>query len=72
MLEATTREQARDDLIDRSDRNRQAEPERSRIILMHTNAEVHARSEGARERMRDVGDLGEGVRITDLRRETLP
>ncbi|MCP3057058.1 Ti-type conjugative transfer relaxase TraA, partial [Aurantimonas marianensis] len=62
--EAQTREQARDDLIDRWDRDRQAEPDRSRIILTHTNAEVRALNEGARERMRDAGDLGEDVRVT--------
>lgn len=38
--EAQTREQARDDLIDRWDRDRQAAPDASRIILTHTNAEV--------------------------------
>ncbi|HDZ73849.1 MAG TPA: Ti-type conjugative transfer relaxase TraA, partial [Aurantimonas coralicida] len=51
------------DLIDRWDRDRQAEPDRSRIILTHTNAEVRALNEGARERMRDAGDLGEDVRV---------
>ncbi|MEF2546393.1 Ti-type conjugative transfer relaxase TraA [Aurantimonas sp. E1-2-R+4] len=61
--EAPAREQARDDLIDRWDRDRQAEPDRSRIILTHTNAEVRALNEGARERMRDAGDLGEDVRV---------
>lgn len=50
--EAPTREQARDDLIDCWDRDRQAEPHRSRIILTHTNAEVRALNEGARERTR--------------------
>jgi Ti-type conjugative transfer relaxase TraA len=34
---ASTREQARDDLIDRWDRDRQGSPDRSRIILTHTN-----------------------------------
>ena len=38
--EAQTREQARDDLIERWDRDRQASPDRSRIILTHTNHEV--------------------------------
>lgn len=37
---ADTREQARSDLIDRWDRDRQASPDSSRIILTHTNAEV--------------------------------
>src|SRR4030095_6536759 len=34
---AQTRERARGDLIDRWDRDRQASPDRSRIILTHTN-----------------------------------
>ena len=46
--EAQTREQARDDLIDRWDRDRQASPDRSRIILTHTNDEVRALNEAAR------------------------
>jgi hypothetical protein len=62
--EAASREQARDDLIDRWDRDRQASPDRSRIILTHTNAEVRALNEGARERMRAAGDLGDDVRVT--------
>ncbi|MBB5049565.1 Ti-type conjugative transfer relaxase TraA [Rhodopseudomonas rhenobacensis] len=61
---AGSREQARDDLIERWDRDRQASPDRSRIILTHTNDEVHALNEGARERMRTAGDLGEDVRVT--------
>ncbi len=61
---AETREQARDDLIDRWDRDRQAAPDSSRIILTHTNAEVRELNEAARERMRDAGDLGEDVRVT--------
>ncbi len=66
---APTREQARDDLIDHWDRDRQASPDRSRIILTHTNAEVRALNEIARERMRDAGDLGEDVRVTVERGE---
>ena len=61
---AETREQARGDLIDRWDRNRQASPDSSRIILTHTNAEVRELNEAARERMRAAGDLGEDVRVT--------
>jgi hypothetical protein len=67
--EAQTREQARDDLIDRWDRDRQAAPERSRIILTHTNDEVRALNEAARERMRSGGDLGDEVRVTVERGE---
>jgi len=62
--EAQSREQARGDLIDRWDRERQAAPERSRIILTHTNDEVRALNEAARERMRAAGDLGDDVRLT--------
>ena len=67
--EAQTREQARGDLIDRWDRDRQASPERSRIILTHTNDEVRALNEAARERMRAAGDLGDEVRLTVERGE---
>jgi Ti-type conjugative transfer relaxase TraA len=61
---APTREQARDDLIDRWDRERQASPDQSRIILTHTNDEVRALNEAARERMWKAGDLGDDVRLT--------
>jgi len=60
---AETREQARGDLIDRWDRERQAAPDATRIILTHTNAEVRELNEAARDRMREVGDLGEDVRV---------
>src|SRR5262249_19120502 len=62
--EAQTREQARGELIERWDRGRQSEPERSRIILTHTNDEVRALNEAARERMRAADDLGNEVRVT--------
>ncbi|MGH6988380.1 MAG: Ti-type conjugative transfer relaxase TraA [Stellaceae bacterium] len=67
--EATTRGEARDDLIDRWDRGRQASPDRSRIILTHTNDEVRALNEAARERMRAVGDLGDDLRLVVERGE---
>ena len=67
--QAQTREQARDDLIERWDRNRHAAPDASRIILTHTNAEVRELNEAARERMREAGDLGEDVRVTVNRGE---
>jgi len=66
--EAQTREQARGDLIERWDRDRQASPDKSRIILTHTNDEVRALNEAARERMRTAGDLGDDVRLTVERR----
>ncbi|WP_413989797.1 Ti-type conjugative transfer relaxase TraA [Labrys okinawensis] len=61
---AATREQARADLIEHWDRDRQASPDNSRIILTHTNDEVRTLNEAARERMRDAGDLGEDVHLT--------
>jgi Ti-type conjugative transfer relaxase TraA len=61
---ARTREQARNDLIERWDRDRQAQPDASRIVLTHTNAEVQELNEAARDRMRDAGDLGEDVHLT--------
>ena len=67
--EAQTREQARGDLIDRWDRDRQASPGRSRIILTHTNDEVRALNEAARERLRGAGDLGDEVLVTVERGE---
>ncbi|MGH7024736.1 MAG: Ti-type conjugative transfer relaxase TraA, partial [Caulobacteraceae bacterium] len=60
---AETREQARGDLVDRWDRDRLAEPDRSRIILTHTNTEARELNEAARERMRQAGALGEDVAI---------
>ncbi|WP_316186204.1 MULTISPECIES: Ti-type conjugative transfer relaxase TraA, partial [unclassified Bradyrhizobium] len=62
--EALTREHARGDLIKRWDRDRQASPDRSRIILTHTNDEVRILNEAARERMRAAGDLGDEVGVT--------
>ncbi|MBJ3763830.1 Ti-type conjugative transfer relaxase TraA [Maribius pontilimi] len=61
---AETREQARTDLIDRWDRDRQAAPDQSRMILTHTNAEVRLLNDLARERKRAAGDLGEDVSLT--------
>jgi Ti-type conjugative transfer relaxase TraA len=66
---APSREQARGDLIGRWERERQASPHASRIILTHTNAQVRALNEAARERMREAGDLGDDVRITVERGE---
>ncbi|TRL36308.1 Ti-type conjugative transfer relaxase TraA [Methylosinus sporium] len=66
---AATRQQARDDLIDGWDRDRQASPGRSRIILTHTNAEVRALNEAARGRMRDAGNLGDEVHLVVERGE---
>ena len=60
---AQTREQARGELIERWDRDRQVAPDRSRIILTHTNDEVRALNQAARQRMREAGDLGEEVQV---------
>ncbi|MFE0017546.1 Ti-type conjugative transfer relaxase TraA [Mesorhizobium sp. NPDC059054] len=62
--EAATRNEAREDLIERWDRERQRQPDRSRIILTHTNDEVRILNEAARERMREAGDLGDEVSVT--------
>ena len=67
--EAQAREQARGDLIERWDRDRQSAPGRSRIILTHTNDEVRALNEAARERMRAASDLGDEVSLTVERGE---
>jgi len=60
---AETREAARADLVDAWDRDRQAKPDASRIILTHTNDEVRALNETVREKVRDSGDLGEDVAL---------
>ncbi len=60
---AETREQARDELIDRWDAARQAEPQATRMIFTHTNDEVRTLNEMARGRLRDGGELGDDVRV---------
>ncbi|WP_395445115.1 Ti-type conjugative transfer relaxase TraA [Caulobacter sp. UC70_42] len=60
---AETRDQARDDLVERWDRERVAEPRKSRIILTHTNDEVRELNLTARERLREAGTLGEDVTV---------
>ncbi|MEP9359080.1 Ti-type conjugative transfer relaxase TraA [Sphingomonas sp. KR3-1] len=60
---ADTREQARTDLIDRWDRDRQVMPAATRIILTHTNDEVQALNQAARDRLRSAGQLGEDVAL---------
>ncbi|OBQ64318.1 Ti-type conjugative transfer relaxase TraA [Mesorhizobium loti] len=61
--QAASRDEARSDLVERWDRDRQAEPQASRIILTHTNDEVRALNKAARERMRAAGDLGDELRV---------
>ncbi|GAA0573758.1 Ti-type conjugative transfer relaxase TraA [Rhizomicrobium electricum] len=59
-----TRDQARSKLVETWDRDRQASPDKSRIILTHTNEEVQSLNQLARERLREAGDLGEDVAVT--------
>ncbi|MFZ2982074.1 MAG: Ti-type conjugative transfer relaxase TraA, partial [Sphingobium sp.] len=60
---AETRAQAREDLIDRWERGRMANPDASRIILTHTNDEVRELNEAARARMRAAQMLGREVAL---------
>ena len=60
---AETREQARSELVDQWDRQRRADPDQSRIILTHTNAEVRDLNLAARERLRETGELGLDVGV---------
>jgi len=66
---ADTREQARAELVDGWDRARQAEPDKTRIILTHTNAEVQSLNGEARDRLRASGDLGDDVTVKAERGE---
>ena len=60
---ASTREEARRELVDRWDRDRQGAPDATRIILTHTNAEVRELNALARGRLRDAGALGDDVAV---------
>ena len=60
---AATRDQARADLIARWDKERQASPEASRIILTHTNDEVQALNQAARQQLRSNGELGADISL---------
>ncbi len=60
---ADTREAARAELVDQWDAQRNVDPDKTRIILTHTNAEVRDLNLAARERLRDAGELGEDVRV---------
>lgn len=60
---AETREVARTALIERWDREGQASPDDSRIILTHTNDEVRELNQMAREKMREAGALGADATI---------
>jgi Ti-type conjugative transfer relaxase TraA len=60
---AATRDQARADLIERWDKDRQASPQATRIILTHTNDEMQALNQAARERLRSSDELGSDVSL---------
>ncbi len=60
---APTRAQAREELIDRWDKDRLQNPESSRIILVHTNDERHALNREARDRLKLAGELGEDISL---------
>lgn len=64
---APTRDEARDALIDRWDRDRIANPDASRIILTHTRDEVQALNSAARDRLRIAGALGDDLTIATER-----
>ncbi|BCA64360.1 conjugal transfer protein TrbA (plasmid) [Sphingomonas sp. HMP9] len=66
---ADTRDQARGKLVDGWDHARRADPDKSRIILTHTNAEVRELNEEARGRLRASGDLGDDVAVKAERGE---
>ncbi len=63
VVAADTREAARTGLVEGWDRQRQAEPGATRMILTHTNAEVRSLNEEARGRLRASGDLGQDVTV---------
>ncbi|MGQ0280437.1 Ti-type conjugative transfer relaxase TraA [Sphingopyxis sp. Q841] len=66
---ADTREGARAELVDAWDRDRQAYPDASRIILTHTNDEVRELNEAVRERLKAGGALGNEVALAVERGE---
>ncbi|MBL9064803.1 MAG: Ti-type conjugative transfer relaxase TraA [Sphingopyxis sp.] len=68
---AETREAARTELVDAWDRDRQAHPEASLIILTHTNDEVRSLNEEVRDRLKTSGALGAEVAITVERGERM-
>jgi Ti-type conjugative transfer relaxase TraA len=66
---APTREQAREALVEGWDRDRRADPDKSRIILTHTNDEVRDLNQAARDRLRQAGELGQDIAIHVARGE---
>lgn len=64
MVHATpSRDAARAELIERWDRDRQANPDSSSLILSHTRDEVQQLNQLARERLRRAGELGDEVAV---------
>lgn len=61
---AETRLGAREELIERWEKERQKDPYESRIILTHTNVERHLLNGLAREKMQAAGELGPDVTVT--------
>lgn len=66
---AETREDARAELVEGWDQARTKNPEKSRIILTHTNAEVRDLNIAARDKLRDHGELGGDVDVKTERGE---
>lgn len=64
-----TREAAREELIERWDRDRQGSSGDTRIIVTHTNDEVRQLNEAARGKMRASGELGGDVSVKAERGE---
>ncbi|WP_194953988.1 Ti-type conjugative transfer relaxase TraA [Sphingopyxis solisilvae] len=68
---ADTREAARAALVDAWDRDRQAHPHASRIILTHTNDEVRALNDAVRDRIKASRALGAEIAISVERGERM-
>ncbi|HEY0596215.1 Ti-type conjugative transfer relaxase TraA [Sphingopyxis sp.] len=66
---ADTRDAARAELVDAWDRDRQAYPDASRIILTHTNDEREQLNGAVRERLKASGPLGNEVALSVERGE---
>jgi Ti-type conjugative transfer relaxase TraA len=60
---AQTRDGARGELIEGWDRDRSASPDKTRIILTHTNDEVRTLNNLARAKLREAGALGDDIGI---------
>lgn len=60
---AQSRDTARGDLIESWDRDRSAAPDKTRMILTHTNNEVRALNDLARAKLREARELGQDVEI---------